>query len=276
MDVSNHLQRELIYSLNAVLLRYPPPRDPRFDAPRDTEALASALSDTLIAVVRREAARVHEPDLLARWAEAAGTDPDDLVLQLEDATAVITDELEDDEEPWSAHRLLDLLAHEAFWSLTWSAPGERVPIPSRVVQGIPLPLKMRPGLVRILDTLELTLFEAHQDQRSVHDAIDDALFRRSLEDALAAIRVLARSFSRHGAPEDLPTALVRAAEAQGVPSFSTALASIQRWKLSVWFDASPDEDDGEWTLRVLERLYTIEWVVDSPLDPRGGRTRNPN
>jgi hypothetical protein len=259
MDVSEHLQRELVYSLNAVLLRHLPP-DPRSDVVRETEALSEALSDALVAVMRREGVRVHEPDLLARWAEAAGTDADDLVFQLQDATAVITDELEDDEEPWSAHRLLDLLAREPFWALNWTAPGEQVAVPLRVAQGIPLPLKMRAGMVRILDAMELTLFEANQDQRSVHDGVSTALFESAIDTAMAAIGVLGRSFARRGGPPDLPTALVRASDVRDLPSLRTALASIQRWKLSVWFDAAPDDDDGEWTMRVLERLYTIEWV----------------
>ena len=182
-------------------------------------------------------------------------------MQLEDATAVITDELEDDEEPWSAHRLLDLLARESFWTLQWAAPGERVAAPVRTVSGIPLPLKMRRGLVRILDTMELTLFEAKQDQRSVHDAVASDLFEATLDDAMAAIAVLGRSFARKGGPPDLPTALVRSSDVAKLPPLRTALAIIQEWKLSVLFDAAPDEDDGEWTMRVLERLYTIEWVA---------------
>ncbi len=248
MDVSEDLRRELVYGLNGVVLRAHPDRP---DAATFTRALFE--------VLRLEGPRFHEPDLVGAWAEAAGEDPEELELLVEETVATILDELEDHEEPWSAHRVLDLLAEEPFWKLEWGLPGGVVPTPPRRVEGLALPLQLRPALVSILDQMELVLFEVNQDQRSVHDRLPQRVVDRAVDQALDAMRRLGNP--RKGVPKDLPEALVRTGPR--LPDLRTALRVIQRWKLSVDFDASPDDDDGEWTMRVLERLYGLEWVFAS-------------
>ena len=255
MDVSDHLQRELTYRLNAQLLR---------DRGADPAALTRVLTRTL----HDEGPRYHEPHLLRTWiAEAGLHDLDELEEVLESAIEAIADELDDEEEPWSAHKLLDLLAEEAFWTLSWGLPGESLPPPVTRARGVPVPLAMRRRLVRILDALEIRLHEAKQAQRSVHDPLPDGLVERSLDLATRRIDALAEAFRDPSAPgSGLEAALVRLGSP--LPELRDALATIQTWKLAVDFDAAPDDDDGEWTLRVLERLYGIEWV-DLP-HPTGG------
>jgi hypothetical protein len=256
MDVSEHLQRELVYHLNAALLR-PRPLD------------AAGLTETFVATLQREGPRFHEPDLLDAWAEAAGTDPQSLVEALEEAIDLILEELDDQEGAWSAHRVLDLLAEEPFWVLSWGLPGEDGPRPPLApARGVPLPFHARPVMVAILDRLELRLFEAQQSQRSVEDALPEAFIEEALDEAMVALHRLGGGRSgKRSAP--LPAALARS-EAL-VPSLRDALLTIQHWKLAVAFDAAPDDDDGEWTLRVLERLYGIEWVAQR--GPEGGEGR---
>lgn len=241
MDVSEHLLRELTYGLNAALLRLGGAHD------------ADALATVLLAILDREGPRHHEPDLVARWAEQAGLERDELHEQLGEAIEIVSEELDDEEVPWSAHRLLELLASEPFWTLRFDLPGEPLPVELERARGLALPLKLRPAIVAVLDAMELALFEAQQAQRSVHDTIPERVFRRVLAEGLAALEGLER---RRGA------ALVRTDGR--LPSLAAALETIQRWKLAVGFDASPDDDDGEWTLRVLERLYGIEWVATPP------------
>lgn len=256
MDVSEHLQRELLYGLNATLLRMP-----RFSpgASRDVDTLARELTRTLWTIVRREGPRVHEPALLEQWAESAVMDTEELALAIEDALWVVLEELEDAEEPYSAHRVLDLLAEEPFWTLRWTAGVPLLPTPLDRARGLALPLAMRASLVGIFNTFELAIFELKQDQRSVHDPLPVRDLDTALDTAMRAVRSLVRQFHRKGAPEDLSEALMRTGTA--LPSLRSALERIQLWKWSVDFDASPDDDDGEWTLRVLERLYPLEWVV---------------
>lgn len=249
MDVSEDIQRELIYRLNAELLRHVGP-----------VADAAAITDALLRGMNEEGPRFHEPDLVADWARAVGTDVDELRFELEDTMQTILEELED-EEPWSAHRILDLLAEERFWCISWGASGGALTVSPRPSIGAALPLPIRPALVAILDQLELTLFEASQDHRSVHDELDPRVVSRALDQAITAIRQVGRSRGTDRVQAELPEALVLASAG---PDLRRALATIQRWKLAVTFDAAPDDDDGEWTLRVLERLYGIEWVSPEP------------
>ncbi|MEZ4316320.1 MAG: hypothetical protein R3F61_02400 [Myxococcota bacterium] len=256
--MSEHLLRECLYGLNAELLRARP----------GDEGLAQRLVAALVDRIEREGPRFHEPTLMADWAEAAALEPEELRFELEQAFEMVIEELDDDEEPWSAHRLLELAAEEPFWVLRWSQPGEGLPSPTRPVRGVPVPLSLRPRLVRILDELEITLFDARQALRSVHDAVPESTVSAALDRAIDAISRLSDGSSSpdargpsprpSGAPRDPLRALLRPGDAG--TSLRTALRTIQRWKLSVHFDASPDDDDGEWTLRVLERLYEIEWV----------------
>lgn len=237
MDVSEHLFRELTYSLNAALLRVG--HDP------------GELTRVLLQILDREGPRHHEPELRERWAAAAEVTVHELEELLEEAVEQVVEELEDAEEPWSAHRLLDLLAEEPFWVLRFEAAADPLPIAPDRPRGVALPLAWRPRLVAILDQLELTLFEANQDLRSVHDELPAALLERALDQAMQAIAALEQSHTGR-APSRTTTRL---------PTLRQALATIQRWKLSVEYDPGPDEDDGEWTLRVLERLYQLEWVA---------------
>ena len=248
VEVSEDIQRELVYGLNALLLRSHP------QVPS-----AATFTEALVGVMQREGPRFHEPDLVGAWARDAGTERDELVEELEEAVGTILDELEDDEEPWSAHRVLDLLAEERFWTLHWGGSGGSVPAAPRRSTGLALPLTLRPALVAVLNQLELTLFEANQDQRSVHDRLDPRIVDQALDAAIDGFAKVGRSHQRKGAPRDLPEALVRTGPQ--LPGLREALAVVQRWKLSVEFDAAPDDDDGEWTLRVLERLYGLEWVA---------------
>ncbi len=260
MEVSEDIQRELIYGLNAVLLQAHP-RVPD----------AAAFTHALQGLMRTEGPRFHEPDLWGVWAAEAGHEPEELREVVEEAVEVILEELEDDEEPWSAHRVLDLLAEERFWTLRWGGSGGALPVPPRRAEGLPLPLPLRPALVSVFDQLEVQLYEAHQDQRSVHDQLPQALVDQVLSAAIDAVERLGRAHARRGAPRDLPHALVLAREeaSERRPPLRTALEIIQRWKLSVQFDAAPDEDDGEWTMRVLERLYRLEWVAPPPSEGPG-------
>lgn len=249
IDVSDDLRRELVYTLNAELLRGAPDLD------------AAHLTAVFLRVLREDGPRHHEPDLVGTWATAAGTDPEDLELSLESALEVILDELADDEAAWSAHRLLDLLAEEPFWRLHWGLPGEPPPpLPPTAPRGVALPLPLRTHLVRILDRLELRLHQANQELRSVHDVVPDRVFDAAITDAMDAVRSLARQRAEQGG-DHMRHALTRDRQA---PTLQTALRIIQRWKLAVDFDASPAPDDGEWTMRVLDRLYRLEWVVPQP------------
>lgn len=248
MDVSEHLQRELIYHLNAELLRSGLPAD------------AGALTRVLVQTMDRHGPRFHEPDLLGSWAEQVGTDTEDLIEALEDTMAVLVEELEDDEALWSAHRLLDLLAEEAFWALSWGLPGEDLPPPPLApALGTPLPLALRSGLLRVINTLELTLHESRQAQRSVHDPVPEALIEEALDMAMETLRRMVQTLVGQGIEVEASEALQL--HHRSLPDLREALGTIQGWKLAVEFDASPDEDDGEWTLRILERLYGLQWVV---------------
>jgi len=249
MDVSEHLQRELTYHLNAALLRGQGDVDP------------DALTQVLIDTVRVHGPRFHEPDLIGAWAEQAGLEPDELIEALQDTLPVLVDELEDDEALWSAHRLLELLAEESYWVLSWGLPGEDLPPPPLApALGTPLPLILRPGLVHIINTLELTLHESRQAQRSVHDPVPEDLIEHALDQAMATLRRLVQSLVGQGVQVEVGHALQH--HRTELPDLRSALRTLQGWKLAVEFDASPDDDDGEWTLRVLERLYGLQWVVE--------------
>lgn len=240
IEVSEDLQRELVYQANARLLRRPLPS-------------AAELASLIVDVLEHEGPRHHEPDLLTTWAEAAVVEVEELVFELESALDAILEELDDDDEPWSAHRVLTLLEEEPLWCIRWGLPGSHVPVPVRSPRGLPLPIELRAGMVAILDALELYLFQAYQAQRSVHDRLPDTTIERAVDLALDALRELRTE--RRTAP------LGPLLRPSGLPSWRTALIRIQRWKLSVAFDATPDDDDGEWALRILERLYSIEWVI---------------
>ena len=239
MEVSEDIQRELVYGLNAQLLACSP------ELPSGRQ-----VAERLLAILRDEAPRFHEPHLVQAWADDAGG-IEVLSDELADALDLILEELEDEEEPFTAHQLLTLLAQEPFWTLTWGASGGQSHVPLRPVAeaAVVLPLPLRAELVRVLDQLELALFELHTDQRSVHDRLDDALV-----DGLVAASVRTmRQLGRARKIEDLTRSLPRLGE---------LLGRLQRWKLGVGFDASPDDDDGEWTMRVLERVYGIEWIPE--------------
>ena len=251
MDVSEDVKRELVYGLNALLLRSHP------DVPGPRE-----FTTALLSVMHNEGPRFHEPQLVQTWAEDVGSDIEELEIQLEEAVGTILEELQDEEEPWSAHRVLDLLAEENFWRLSWGGSGGSVPAAPRGARGLALPLPLRPAMVAILNQLELTLFEANQNQRSVHDQLPARVVEPALDHALEMLAKLSRTHRRQGAPSDISEALVQVGPR--VPPLRSALRVIQRWKLSVEFDASPDEDDGEWTLRVIERLYRLEWIAQPP------------
>lgn len=244
MDVSEDLQRELHYGLNAALLRGKP--------------RAAELAEVMIGILADEGPRHHEPDLLQDWADEAVIEREELEFELEQVLDQVLEELDDEEDPWSAHRILELLAEEPFWVLTWGLPGATLPARIHQARGVALPIAMRPHLKRILDAFELVLFEAQQDQRSVHDPVPRKVVEAALDETMEAIAVLARMFA---AREHVPIANTLVRTSGKLPSLRDALARIQRWKLSPTFDASPDEDDGEWTLRVLERLYALEWTV---------------
>jgi hypothetical protein len=246
MDVSEHLRRELIYELNAALLR--------------GETSPAALATAFVETAEREGPRFHEPDLMGAWAEAVATDPDELRDDLEDTIALVIEELDDDEAPWSAHRLLDLLAEEPFWCITWGIPGDPLPAPVRAARSAALPLALRVSLVRLLDHFELRIHELQQDQRSVHDPVPPRELERALDELLHDVDLLAEQFRKKDGVQ-LHGALALGGAGKGLPSLRSALRTIQGWKTSVEFDASPDDDDGEWTLRVLERLYRLAWVV---------------
>jgi hypothetical protein len=179
-------------------------------------------------------------------------EPEELVFELEEVVASVVEELEDAEEPWSAHRVLTLLEEEPLWCIRWGLPGGELPAPIRRAGGVVLPLDLRPALVAVLDELELRLFDAHQDQRSVHDRLAQGVVEGVVDTALRVLRDLGTE--RRSGPH--LSALIRPPSG---PALRAVLVTIQHWKLSVVFDASPDQDEGEWTLRVLERLYGIEW-----------------
>jgi len=244
MDVSEHLRRELIYELNAALLR--------------GHTTPSQLTDAFVATVEREGPRFHEPDLMAAWAEHTASDADELRDELESAIALVTEELDDDDAPWSAHRLLDLLEEEPFWTLTWGAAGDPLPAPIRPAQSAPLPLALRVSLVGLLDRFEVRIHDLQQDQRSVHDPVPAKELERALDDLLHDVDRLADQFRKKEGVH-LTEALAR--PGASLPSLRRAVRTIQGWKTAVDFDAAPDDDDGEWTMRVLERLYRLAWVI---------------
>jgi len=244
MDVSDHLRRELIYELNAALLR--------------GETTPSALATAFVQTANREGPRFHEPDLLASWAEEAGTDPDELRDELEDTIALVVEELDDDETPWSAHRLLDLLAEEPFWCIDWGIPGAPLPARVRPARSAPLPLLLRVHLVGLFDRFELRVHQLYLEQRSVHDPVPRKDLERALDDLLYDVDRLVDTFRKTDGMH-LYDALALAGP--DLPSLRTVLRTIQAWKTTVAFDASPDDDDGEWTMRVIERLYRLAWVV---------------
>ncbi len=246
MDVSEHLQRELTYQLNAALLR------------TRGELSASQVTQTMVDVIRTHGPAFHEPDLMGAWSRELDVESDELELEIEQAVEIILEELRDDEAPWSAHRVLDLLAQEPFWVLEWGAPGEPLPAPLLPGGGLPLPLALRGPMLTILDALELRLFNAYQDQRSVHDELPPGLMEEALDEAMEGFRALGERYSRRGEPSRLDFALQPSAH---LPPLREALHTIQRWKLTVEFEAAPDDDDGEWTLRVIERLYGLVWML---------------
>jgi hypothetical protein len=244
LDVSHHLHRELVYELNAALLRGV------HDGP--------GLADVFVATVQREGPRFHEPDLMASWAEAIGCEEDELHDELVAAMELVVEELDDDEAPWSAHRLLELLEAEPFWALAWGEPGDPLPAAVGPAHSAPLPFALRVGRVGILDRLELRVHDLLQDQRSVHDPVPPKELRRAMNDFEREVERLAEQFRRNEGV-DLGTALVHGG--QKLPSLRRAVERIQGWKTAVGFDPHPDDDDGEWTMRVLERLYRLAWGV---------------
>jgi hypothetical protein len=104
----------------------------------------------------------------------------------------------------------------------------------------------------------LDVYELLQEQRSVHDPIPPRELRRALDDFEQEVELLSEPFRRNEGV-DLSTALAHGG--QRLPSLRRAVEQIQRWKTAVGFDPHPDDDDGEWTMRVLERLYRLAWVV---------------
>lgn len=255
MDVSEHLQRELTYRWNAALLKAPHGID------------AETLTAELLRTAREEGPRYHEPDLLGAWAEEAGLDEDELIELIEEALDHILAELDDDEEPWSAHRLIELLEEESFWALSWGLPGEAPPPPPpRPATGTALPLSLRVPLLEILDEVEVTVRASRLHQRSVHDDVPDRLLRGALDRMEDRLHRLARvAEASPSTADDVEVALTR--PRPGLPTLREAVATILRWKGAVDFDATPDDDDAEWTLRVIERLYQLSWVIVAPAAP---------
>lgn len=247
MDASEDILRELVYGLNALLLAHHP------ELP-DGEVAAKAL----LGILRDEGPRFHEPRIVEAWEEESGYF-EELEFSLGETLDLVLEELSDQEEAFSAQRILELLAEEPFWTIDWGASGgqSHVPIRPPTATSLPLPLSLRRPIVAMLDQLELAVFELHTDQRSVHDRLDEGLLMGLVSATVRNLRQLARVKRI----DDLPAVLVEV----GPIDLGTAIAVVQRWKLAVGFDPHPDEDNGEWTMRVLERLYRIDWFIDPPV-----------
>jgi hypothetical protein len=107
--------------------------------------------------------------------------------------------------------------------------------------------------VDAIQRAEVMIHELHHEQRSLYDRLDDEVVADCLEIVVEHLREVGR---RLRLPDLLSLLPRQAAQTLSVPD---ALAIIQRWKLVPGFDPDPDEDNGEWTLRLLERYYNISW-----------------
>ncbi len=244
MEVSEDIRRELVYGLNALLLERLP------GVPRGAE-----VASRLVSIVREEGPRFHEPTLLEDWQRKSGLD-EDLEDALAEALHLVLEELADQEDPFSARQLLELLAQEPFWTIKWGFSGgqDHVPIRAPQERSVPLPLSFRAPIVAMIDQLEAALYALYTDQRSVHDRLEDHV----IADLVAATVRNIGELGRARKVPDLPGLVASNAPT----SLAQALFAIQEWKLTVDFDADPDDDDGEWTMRVLERLYRIDWFLE--------------
>lgn len=238
--------RELTYGLNACLLASCP------EVPSGTEVAAQMMH-----ILSGAAARLGAPALLAAWREATAGDLDTLT---QDALVLIMEELSDQEDPFTAIDILRLLQKEPFWLWVWDPhPAHEDLSPMAVeaisVIGSTLPLGLRPMIVDAVHEMEVELHNQHVQQRSLYDQLDESIFTSAIHSALERIRVAGQAARIRALPR-------RLSENAGVPlMLGAALREVQRWKLAPGFDPYPDEDDGEWTVRVLERLYRISWSV---------------
>jgi len=237
--------RELIYGLNALLLdAHPRPPD------------GPTVAQTMRRIVDVSGARFGAPALLAAWRDQV----DGLDAQMDDALVLIMEELDDQEDPYSAGDVLRLLQLEPFWRWAWDPypdPEGLRPVSFEQIEarGVSLPLGLRPMLVEAIHSMEIDLFDLHSAQRSLYDQLDEEVFDEHI--TLAVERVIAAGQAAR--IPDLPHELQQ--RAGSARPLGEALRLVQGWKLAPRFDASPDEDDGEWTMRVLERLYRISWVL---------------
>lgn len=238
--------RELIYGLNALLLSehpHPPP--------------GAAVTQRMFDILAVEGARLGAPALLTAWREEVDGDLDAL---LQEALVLIMEELDDQEDPYSASDILRLLQLEPFWRWAWDPWPDDEGLRTLSVEplasvGSTLPLGLRPMLVDAIHQMEVGLYDAHHEQRSLYDQLDEDVFEAHIAEAVDRMDRAARSARIAGLTARLQ------ASADAPLSVAAALRRIQGWKLAPGFDPSPDDDDGEWTLRILERLYRISWIV---------------
>ena len=238
--------RELTYGLNALLLAAYP------EIPSGTEVAVQMLH-----ILSGAAARLGAPALLAAWREATAGDLDALTR---DALVLIMEELSDQEDPFTAIDSLRLLQKEPFWLWVWDPHPAHEDLSPLAVEALPavgstLPLGLRPMIVDAVHEMEVELHSLHVQQRSLYDQLDEDVFTTAIHGALGRIQAAGRAARIRALPRSL-------SENARVPlTLAAALREVQRWKLAPGFDPSPDEDDGEWTVRVLERLYRISWSV---------------
>ncbi|MEL6349022.1 MAG: hypothetical protein AAFV53_38310 [Myxococcota bacterium] len=238
--------RELIYGINVLFLESLPevPSGPR-------------VTERMFFVLRVEGPRLGAPGLLYAWRDAVGEQLFSLIAETID---LIMEELLDQEDPFSAVDILRLLQLEPFWMWTWDPYADpeglaRADIQPLTRRGTTLPLALRPRIVRILQRMEVDLFDLYQEQRSLYDQLESDVVQQHISAAVARIRALGQA----GHVADLPDVMRRNA-GQHI-AMGDALTEVQRWKLVPEFDPGPDEDDGEWTWRILERLYLVSWVA---------------
>ena len=246
MQAPQDILRELTYGLNAFLLAVSP------EIPS-----GKAVAAQMRRVLSGAGARLGAPALLEAWREATEGDLDSLTR---DALMLIMEELSDQEDPFTASDILRLLQREPFWLWDWDphpAHEDLSPLAVEAISpvGSTLPIGLRPMIVGTIHAMEVELHSLHVQQRSLYDQLDEAVFTEAIASAVDQIRAAGQTARMRALPRQLAD---NARVALGLPA---ALRAVQRWKLAPGFDPAPDEDDGEWTVRVLERLYQISWSV---------------
>jgi hypothetical protein len=246
LNAPDDILRELIYGLNAALLEAHP-------RPLSGAAVASCLQ----ALINTTGVRLGAVALLGAWREQVEGDLDVL---LREALELIMEELDDQEDPYSASDILALLQQEPFWVWRWDPYPDfegltPLGIEALDARGTELPLLLRPRLVAAIHQMEIDLYDLHHAQRSLYDTLDEEVFLEHIELAVDRIEGVGRAAHIAKLPERLQRGV------GSVRPVGEALRLVQGWKLSPGFDPSPDDDDGEWTLRILERLYRISWAA---------------